>query len=179
MENFLQDKVDRSLAEWGDQLADVDLTVEAIVQRIDSLARGLKKSMDVTLGEFGLNHGEWSVLCALRRAGPPYRRSPGYLAERAELSTGAMTNRIDRLETAGLVRRLPDPDDRRALKVELTELGHDIWRQSIVVQGGKEALLASALDPEEKEQLSLLLRRLMLAFETSSVPGAAAAAGKA
>ena len=69
-----------------------------------------------------------------------------------------MTNRIDRLEAAGLVRRLPDPDDRRALKVELTELGHDIWRQSIVVQGGKEALLASALDPEEKEQLSMLLR---------------------
>ena len=77
------------------------------------------------------------------------------------------------------MRRLPDPDDRRALKVELTKLGRNIWRQSIVLQGGKEPLLASALDPEEKEQLGLLLRRLMLAFETSSVPSASAAAGQA
>ena len=69
MENFLQDKVDRSLAEWGDQLADVDLTVEAIVQRIDSLARGLKKSMDVTLGEFSGPHPRRAGRCSAPCAG--------------------------------------------------------------------------------------------------------------
>ena len=80
--------------------------------------------MEETLDEHGLSWGEWKVLGLLRHAGPPYRSSPGYLAERAELSSGAMTNRLDRLEAAGLIRRLPDPTDRRGVQVELTEAGH-------------------------------------------------------
>ena len=101
----------------------------------------------------------------LRRSGAPYRRSPGWLAEHLSLSSGAMTNRLDRLEEAGLVRRLPDPDDRRALKVELTDEGHQVWRDAIGAQAIKEASIASELDAEEKQQLTVLLRRLMLYFE--------------
>jgi DNA-binding MarR family transcriptional regulator len=76
-----------------------------------------------------------------------------------------MTNRLDRLEQAGLVRRLPDPDDRRALEVEATDEGRRVYESSVDVQAAKEALIASALDEAEKEQLNALLRRLMLAFE--------------
>jgi DNA-binding MarR family transcriptional regulator len=76
-----------------------------------------------------------------------------------------MTNRLDRLESAGLLRRLPDPSDRRALQVELTESGWQAWQDSVGVQAQKEALVASALDPEEKELLNGLLRRLMRQFE--------------
>jgi DNA-binding MarR family transcriptional regulator len=76
-----------------------------------------------------------------------------------------MTNRLDRLQEAGLVRRLPDPDDRRALQVELTDAGWQAWQDSVGVQAQKEALVASALAPDEKEQLNALLRRLMLEFE--------------
>ena len=76
-----------------------------------------------------------------------------------------MTSRLDKLEHADLVRRLPDPDDRRGIQVELTEKGLETWRKSVGVQARKEALIASALGEDEKEQLNALLRRLMLAFE--------------
>lgn len=104
------------------------------------------------------------------------RFSPGKLAAKAELSTGAMTNRLDRLEEAGLVRRLPDPNDRRALEVEVTDEGRRVWETTVDVQAEKEALVASALGEDEKEQLNALLRRLMLAFERQGADRKAAAA---
>ena len=89
------------------------------------------------------------------------------------LSSGAMTNRLDRLETAGLVRRLPDPSDRRALQIELTDAGWQAWQDSVGVQAQKEALVASALNDAEKEKLNGLLRRLMLQFEGEAGTGVA------
>jgi DNA-binding MarR family transcriptional regulator len=80
------------------------------------------------------------------------------------LSSGAMTNRLDRMERAGLVRRLPDPVDRRALQIELTEAGWKLWQDSVEVQAEKEARIASALDEREKGQLNDLLRRVLNAF---------------
>jgi DNA-binding MarR family transcriptional regulator len=159
------DSVDRFLDSWEEDVPELDLAVEGIVDRILTLTKYLKRSADETFAEFGLNHGEWKVLLALRRSGAPYRRSPGWLAEHLSLSSGAMTNRLDRLEEAGLVRRLPDPNDRRALKVELTDEGHQVWRDSTGAQAIKEASIASELDAEEKQQLTALLRRLMLSFE--------------
>jgi DNA-binding MarR family transcriptional regulator len=76
-----------------------------------------------------------------------------------------MTNRLDRLEEAGLVRRFADPDDRRGVLVELTKAGHRAWDLSAGAAAAREALIAAALDQAEKEQLNALLRRLMLAFE--------------
>ena len=76
-----------------------------------------------------------------------------------------MTHRLDRMETAGLIRRLPDPDDRRSLQIELTDAGWQLWQDSTGTQARKEALIAEALTDVEKEQLNALLRRLMLAFE--------------
>jgi DNA-binding MarR family transcriptional regulator len=159
------DSVDRFLEEWNEDVPELDLTVEGIVDRIQHLSKYIKQTADETFASFGLNQGEWKVLHALRRTGAPYRRSPGWLAERLSLSTGAMTNRLDRLEQAGLVRRLPDPKDRRALEVELTKEGHRVWRDSTGSQAEKEAFFAGALDKREKEELTALLRRLMLAFE--------------
>jgi DNA-binding MarR family transcriptional regulator len=158
-----EDHVDRFLAEH--ELPGVDLEVEGIVDRINGLNRRLHKMLDETLAEFGLTHGEWKVLNHLQGAGPPYRRSAGKLAERAELSSGAMTNRLDRLEQAGLVRRLRDPDDRRGVKVELTEMGLKVWEDALRTGAAQEALVAGALSKDEKGQLNALLRRLMLEFE--------------
>ena len=94
------------------------------------------------------------------------RRVAGQLAQAQELSSGAITNRLDRLEEAGLVRRLPNPDDRRGLLVELTEAGQRVWHESVGAQAEKEALIAAAaLDETEREQLNAYLRRLMVAFE--------------
>jgi DNA-binding MarR family transcriptional regulator len=160
-----RDQVDRMLHVWKGELPDLDLATEGIVERIQKLNRYIDRSMNETLADFKLDRGEWRLLGALRKSGPPYRRSPGRLAEDVGLSSGAMTNRLDRLQEAGLVRRLPDPDDRRALQVELTDAGWQAWQDSVGVQAQKEALVASALAPDEKEQLNALLRRLMLEFE--------------
>jgi DNA-binding MarR family transcriptional regulator len=163
-----RDNVDRMLEVWKRELPDLDLDTEGIVERIQKLTKYLDRAMNETLAEFNLDRGEWRLLGALRRSGPPYRRSPGHLADDLGLSSGAMTNRLDRLEEAGLVRRLPDPDDRRGLKVELTDTGWQAWQDSVGAQAQKEALVASALDPAEKEELNGLLRRLMLEFERTS-----------
>ena len=164
------DHIDRFLAELDGPA--MDLTVEGIVDRIVGLSRRLRRSMDETLEGFGLTWGEWKLLCTLRNQGEGYRLSPGDLSQKMELSSGAMTNRLDRLEEGGFVRRTPNPDDRRGLLIELTEEGHRVWHDSVGAQAEKEALIAAAaLDETEREQLNSHLRRLMLAFErTEAAP---------
>jgi DNA-binding MarR family transcriptional regulator len=161
-----RDHIDRFLDEIRDELpATVDLTVEGIVDRINGINWRIRKMLDETLEEQGLSTADWKVLCALRWQGKPYRRSAGELAKRSDLSSGAMTNRLDQLEAEGLVRRLRDPADRRGVLVELTEKGRKRHQEAIGVQGKKEALLAEALGERDMEQLNALLRRIMLTLE--------------
>ena len=165
-----QDHVDRWLEEVSDELpSNLDQTVEGIVDRIQGIARRLQKLLDETVSAFGLSHGEWRVLTSLRWTGAPYRRSAGELARLNDLSTGAMTNRLDQLEEAGLVRRLRDPEDRRGVLVELTDRGREVWEEAVGVQAEKEKLLAGALNARDREQLNNLLRGLMREFERRGI----------
>jgi DNA-binding MarR family transcriptional regulator len=159
-----QDHIDRWLADT-ELPGSVDLEVEGIVDRINGIRRRVHRMLDETLEEFGLTVGEWHVLGQLQMGGAPHRQPVGALAKRSELSSGAMTNRIDRLEEAGLVKRVPDPDDRRGVLVELTEEGRRRWEDSVSAQAAKESLIAAALTDDEKQQLNALLRRLMREFE--------------
>jgi DNA-binding MarR family transcriptional regulator len=159
-----RDHVDRWLAETA-LPGSVDLEVEGIVDRINGLRRRLNRLLNETLDDFGLSEGEWKALGHLVLAGEPHRAPVGKLARRADLSSGAMTNRIDRLEAAGLVRRVPDPDDRRGVLVELTDDGRKAWEDSVSAQAEKESVIAAALNDREKQQLNALLRRLMREFE--------------
>jgi DNA-binding MarR family transcriptional regulator len=164
--NEERDHVDRFLDEVRDELpAEVDLTVEGIVDRVNGINWRIRKMLDETLEQQGLTSADWKVLTALRWQGKPYRRSAGDLAKRSDLSSGAMTNRLDQLEEEGLVRRLRDPDDRRGVLVELTEKGRKRHQAAIGVQAKKEALLAEALSERDMEQLNSLLRRVMLTLE--------------
>ena len=158
------DSLDKMLDVWVREIPGLDRLTEGIVERIGNLARYFDHSMETTLAEFGLDRRTHRVLARLRYQGPPYQLSAGQLAEGLGLSSGAMTNRLDRLEAAGLVRRLPDPDDRRGVLVEPTKAGHAAWDRATDTQAGREALIASALTKAEKEQLHSLLRRLMRAF---------------
>ena len=160
-----RDHVDELLDEFVSELPEVDLEVEGIADRIGGLNRRIRRMLDETLAEFGLTLSEWKILKLLRQAGPPYRRSAGQLADGVELTSGAMTARLDRLEKAGLVRRVPDPADRRGVQVELTPAGRRAWEDSFSAQAAKEAFIAAALNESEKRQLNALLRRLMLEFE--------------
>jgi DNA-binding MarR family transcriptional regulator len=161
-----QDSVGRWLDEIVGELPHIDLDVEAAVQRIHKLNRHIDRRMKETLAEFNLSHGEWGILARLSLSGPPYRSSPGQLSEKEGLSSGAMTNRLDQLEKAGLVRRLPDPDDRRALQVELTDKGRKLWLKAVDAQAAREAALTAVLDRRELEQLNALLRKVLVGLES-------------
>jgi len=147
---------------------EIDLEVEGLVDRINGIARRIRKGMETTLAEHGFTYQEWHVLSRLRFA-PDNRSSPGGLAEDLEVSSGAMTSRLDRLEETGYVRRLPDPGDRRGVVVEITDRGREAWDTAASIQGRREAFFASALTKAEQRQLNSLLRKLMLAFEDRGV----------
>jgi DNA-binding MarR family transcriptional regulator len=164
-----RDSIDGFLEACARDLPDLDLEVEGIVDRIQYLQRHLRRAMEETLADHGLTHGEWSVLGHLRRA-ESQRRTPGQLARQSDLSTGAMTNRLDRLEQAGLIVRAPDPDDRRSVQVGLTPAGHEAWERSVGVQARKEELVVGALTKAERRQLNGLLRRVVLEFERQHGP---------
>ena len=136
------DELDAMLDVWAREIPGLDPLNEGIVERIQLIEKRIRRMLDETLAEFGVNIGEWSVLGALHRAGPPYRRSPGKLAKWSHLTTGAMTNRLDRLEAEGLVRRLPDPDDRRGVIVELTDEGRELWERTVGAHAAKEQFVA-------------------------------------
>lgn len=173
------DRLDESLVVWAREIPNLDPLTEGIVQRLQFLAKRFNQSMDQTLEEFGLEHRSYDLLGKLRSVGPPYQRTPGELADAMHLSSGAMTNRLDRVEEAGLIRRLPDPSDRRGTLIEPTEAGHAVWNQAVGTQAQTEALIAGTLSRDEREELHRLLRHLMRAFPRKEHgPGRAGAADR-
>ncbi len=161
------DELDAQLEVWAREIPNLEPVTEGIVERIQILAKAFDRSLEETLVESGLDRRAFGVLGKLRAVGPPYRRSAGQLAERMRLSSGAMTNRLDRMEAAGLVRRLPDPHDRRGTLVEPTEAGRAIWDRTVGTQAIREARIASVLDEADRAALHRLLRILMRAFPGS------------
>lgn len=159
-----RDSLDESLEIWAREIPDLDPVTEGIIERIQILAFNVNQSMDDTLAEYDLDRRSFQLLGKLRRHGTPYQVSAGKLATELRLSSGAMTNRLDRMEAAGLIRRLPDPNDRRGTLVEPTAEGHAAWDKSVGAQARREALFSSVLSDTEKERLQDLLRHLMLAF---------------
>jgi DNA-binding MarR family transcriptional regulator len=158
------DELDAMLEVWAREIPNLDPLTEGIVERIQTLAKAFDRSLEETLAESGLDRRSFKVLTKLRTVGPPYRRSAGQLASHMRLSSGAMTNRLDRMESLGLVRRLPDPTDRRGTLVEPTDAGHAIWERTAGTQAVREAKISSALNARERTELHRLLRALMRAF---------------
>jgi DNA-binding MarR family transcriptional regulator len=168
-----EDSIDRLLARIAAAGEfDIDLDVEGIVDRIGKINSRMKKAQKATLREHDLTPEEWGVMTTLRLGGDACRSSPGDLASDLELSSGAMTSRLDRLEGAGLIRRLPDPEDRRGVVVELTEQGREAWDLAANVQGRREAFFARTLTKSEQKQLNTLLRKLLLGLDTVLPPAA-------
>jgi len=158
------DYLDQALVIWAREIPDLDPLTEGIVERIHMLAHAFNVSSDETLAQFALDRRSFKLLSRLRSFGSPYQRSAGMLANDLQLSSGAMTNRLDRMEKAGLIRRLPDPNDRRGTLVEPTEAGHAAWDQAVGTQARREAMIAAVLTEREREQLHRMLRQLMRTF---------------
>jgi DNA-binding MarR family transcriptional regulator len=159
------DHVDRLLEKLDALDAPLDLEVEGIVDRVSTINKRIHSALKETLAAYGMTPEDWHVLTRLRLRRSDRAASPGALARDLELSSGAMTSRLDRLESLGYVLRLPDPADRRGLVVELTEEGRRAWEAAIEVQGRKEAFFAAALTKDEQQALNGLLRKLLLALE--------------
>jgi len=168
------DEVDRIVAEWKVERPDLDVSPTHTLQRITRLSLLLGASFARTFAPYGVSWGEYLVLAALRRAGPPYRMNPTALFNSVILSSGAMTNRLDRLESMGLVERLPDPNDRRGRLVALTDAGRDLVDRSVVDHLANEERLLEPLDAEEREQLAGLLRKMLLSDRIQALDPASA-----
>jgi DNA-binding MarR family transcriptional regulator len=166
-----KDQVDRILEQWHRELPDLDTSPMSVIARISRLSRILERRIAEVLAEHGLNESQFGVLAALRRAGPPYCLSPTALYNSLLISSGAMTNRLDRLKAAGLIRRIPDPSDRRSMLVQLTPRGLRTIGRAIEAHTENEARLLASLSRAERRVLAEHLRTLLVEHEDGAHPG--------
>lgn len=165
MTNAGGDEVDQIITEWAGQRPDLDTAPFAVFSRITRLARRMDRVRRQTFAALDLEPWGFDVLSTLRRSGAPYALTPGQLMNRLLISSGTMTNRIDRLEQAGLVTRSRTDADRRAILVTLTDAGRQRCEQATELLLDRERTLLSDIAPAHRAQLAASLRELLLAFE--------------
>ncbi|MBP0580088.1 MarR family transcriptional regulator [Labrys sp. LIt4] len=159
------DRADTAVEQWARERPDLPSLPMAVFGRLsDASERVLRDHMNPLFAAAGLQPGEFDVLATLRRSGEPYMLSPTRLYEAAMISSGGMTNRLDRLERAGLVERRPDPNDRRGKLIALTEAGKAVIDETIARHVANEERLLSVLTRTEQETLNGLLRKLITAL---------------
>jgi DNA-binding MarR family transcriptional regulator len=158
------DEVDRITAAWQRERPDLDVTPLQVLSRVSRLARRLDAARRQAFAAHALDTWEFDVLAALRRAGAPYSLSPGQLGSQTLVTSGTMTNRIDRLESRGLVRREADPADRRGVRVVLTDTGRRTVDDALFDLVAREHELLATLPADRQEELVSLLRALVQAF---------------
>ena len=160
-----QDSVDRFIEnQVRDLYPTLDPEVEAAVERLSKITKYLDRTTEKTVAEFRLNGGEFHVLQKVR-CSPTGTMTAGELADRLSLSSGAMTNRLDGLEEAGLITRLRDPEDRRSVLVGMTDAGVEVMNRAVDIQGAVEKRFVRSLSPAELHKLNELLRKLLLEIE--------------
>jgi DNA-binding MarR family transcriptional regulator len=157
----LTDEVDDLVAAWQAERPDLDVRPMQVLSRISRLARHLDRERRSAFAAHHLESWEFDVLAALRRQGAPYELSPGALLRATLVTSGTMTNRIDRLEEAGLVSRRPDPQDKRGVLVRLTTAGQARVDATLADLLGAEQALLSGLPEASRDTLAGLLRVLL------------------
>jgi DNA-binding MarR family transcriptional regulator len=156
-----RDEVDELVEAWHRERDDLDLAPVEVFSRISRLARLLDKERREAFSAHEVETWEFDVLAALRRAGRPYQLSPGALLRQTMVTSGTMTNRVDRLARRGLVERSPDPADRRGVLVRLTVTGKRTVDGAFETLLARERALLSDLAPEDRGRLVELLKGLM------------------
>jgi DNA-binding MarR family transcriptional regulator len=169
----INDHIEEAIAAWRRERPGLDLSGMAVVARLLRVARRFDEAQDEFFAALGLKPGWLDVLGALRRAGDPYRLTPTRLATEALISTAGMTNRLDRLEQAGLIQRLPDPDDRRGVLVELTNDGLELVDAAVDAHRGLSRRLLGGLEGVERDELDALLKKLLVPLDSGEAPAPA------
>jgi DNA-binding MarR family transcriptional regulator len=161
----MRDEVDRLVEAWRRERSDLDVTPMEVLSRVTRLARHLDLARRQAFAAQGLESWEFDVLSALRRSGAPYQLSPGRLLRETLVTSGTMTNRVDRMAARGLVARLPDPSDRRGVQVRLTATGRLSVDAALDQLLMRERDLLQGLPQEEQRRLADMLRVLVLPFD--------------
>jgi DNA-binding MarR family transcriptional regulator len=156
----MTDAVDAIIAMWAREKPELDATPMGIVGRISRVSRLLDKELKDFFADYGLEFWEFDVLATLRRSGAPYELSAGALLKTAMVTSGAITNRVDRMETKGLVERVRDPGDRRGVRIRLTPAGLELIDKLVPLHLANERRLLSVLTADDGDTLADLLRTL-------------------
>ncbi len=159
------DEVDRIVDAWARERPDLDFSPLQVLSRVGRLSRHLERARRAAFSASDLESWEFDVLSALRRAGTPYQLSPKALLQQTLVSSGTMTNRIDRLVERTLVERRTDPNDGRGILVVMSALGQERVDRAIRELLDAEQALLDALSPADQERLAGLLRKLSLDFD--------------
>ncbi|MEU3886095.1 MarR family transcriptional regulator [Streptomyces sp. NPDC029041] len=160
-----KDPVDAIIEQWASVRPDLDTAAMEVFGRVGRLSLAMGERMEKAYARFGISRGEFDVLATLRRSGEPYTLSPRQLSATLMLTTGGMTGRLDKLERAGLLRRSPDPHDRRGLRVTLTDKGLEVVDEAVAAGLAVQTEALSALDAERAALLAGLLRELLAGTE--------------
>ena len=158
----MEDPVDKLINQWAQERPELDCSSLSVVVRVLFLAKVFRQSAERALAPLDLKLWEYDVLSALRRQGPPFQLPATGLARASMLTTGAMTNRIDRLEVRGLVARATEPTDRRGVNVRLTERGRQLTDAAIEARLTAANEQLEALSLEERRAVSAGLRKVFL-----------------
>jgi DNA-binding MarR family transcriptional regulator len=159
------DFTDDLLASWDTARPDLGVGALQVTARLARIGPYLARRQEAVFDQFGLSRGEVGMLSALRTAGPPHQLSPTQLGRGLMLSSAGVTSRLDRMERRGFVRRLPDPDDRRGVIVDLTDSGLEIVDAAVAANTASDRQLMDRFDAEEIETLERLLRKLLAGLE--------------
>ena len=162
MTGTIRDEFDAAREQWSKERPDLDLSGIELLWRISFLHKYLRNLAGKRLGRFDLPMWSFDVLAALRRSGSPYQVTPTELCAATQLSSGAMTNRLDRLQEAGMVERLPAPNDRRGVLIQLTQSGRELVDKAATVRFEQANDAVSSLTSNERHQLAALLRKLVV-----------------
>jgi DNA-binding MarR family transcriptional regulator len=159
-----QDALDRILDQWSRERPDLDCSPMGVIGRISQLQREVYLAQRATFARHGLDVPSFDVLAALRRAGPPYQLTPTALMRTALVTSGAITQRLDRLEERGLITRERSRDDGRAVVVSLTDAGREALDAALPDHLDTERKLLEGLSDDDREQLAGLLRRFLVSL---------------
>lgn len=160
----MADHLDFVLAQWARERPDLDASPMGVIGRITRLARLLEIELNRAFRAHGLDRSGFDVLATLRRAGPPHRMTPAELMRSSMITSGAVTQRIDRLEKRGLIARAPGEFDGRQVDVALTKRGLQLIEQALPDHIANEHRLLQALTPTQRKALSENLRKLLEAL---------------
>ncbi|MER9058252.1 MarR family transcriptional regulator [Mesorhizobium sp. M0213] len=156
------DRAAKAIEQWKKERPDLDVSPMAVLGRLNEAASLIARERLAPLfASYGLQSGEFDVLATLRRCGPPYALTPTALYEATMVTSGAMTNRLDRLEKSGLIKRGPHPDDRRGIIVQLTGKGLALIDEAVTAHVTNEHQILSGLARPEQTMLARLLEKLI------------------